>query len=90
MGFKRSLKTALGVAAVLGSLPSVASAAGSITLSIGSGYDNPYYGVGGYSDYGRDVYSDGNYDGSYDSPAIYDDGDYNAGYYSDSYSGASM
>ena len=55
MKFKRSILAVFGVAALAASLPTAASASGSVTFSIGSGNDGQYYGV---PYYGYDAYPD--------------------------------
>jgi hypothetical protein len=84
MKFTRSLVASLGAAVLAALMPSAAYAGGSITLSIGSGYGDPYYGMDSYSDYGRGVDYYGDYDDEYDNRGNYSD--YDGGYYSGSYS----
>ena len=76
MKLKRSILTAIGVAALASSMPTVASAQGTVTFSFGSGYETPYYGYDSYPDY----YSSGYDDGSYDDRG-YDDGGYSEDVY---------
>ena len=81
MKLKQSILAAFGIAALLASLPTAASASGSVTFSFGSGYDTPYYGYDAYPDYGRSGY----YDDSYYDDAYDDDGYYDGGYSEDVY-----
>ena len=81
MKLKRSILAAFGVAALAASLPTAASASGSVTFSFGSGYDTPYYGYDAYPDYD----SSGYYDDSYDDDPYNDGGYYDGGYSEDVY-----
>ena len=63
MKFKRSILAAFGFAALAASMPTSASASGSVTFSFGSGYDSryydaPYYGYDAYPGYDRSGYYD--------------------------------
>ena len=82
MKFKRSILTAFGVAALAASLPTAASAGGSVTFSIGSSDDGQYYGA---PYYGYDVYPDYGQGGDYND-RYYDDPSDDAGYYDSGYS----
>jgi hypothetical protein len=86
MKIKGTILTAVGIAALAAGIPTAASASGSVTLSIGSGYGDPYYGsdrysdYNGYADYGSQYDDDTGYyrggynDGAYDGPGDYDNG----------------
>ena len=75
MTFKRSVSAAFGVAALAAGLPAAASAGGSVTFSIGSGYDALYYGYDAYPGYGSSgYYDDDYYDDRYDDGGYYDGG----------------
>ena len=62
MKLKRSVLTAIGVAVLASSMPSAASAQGTVTFSFGSGYETPYYGYDSYPEYYSNGYDDSGYD----------------------------
>lgn len=83
---KRSFIAALGVGALAASLPTAASASGSVTFSFGSDYDTPYhdaryYGDDAYTDYD----SNADYADSYNDDAYDDDGYYHGGHSEDAH-----
>ena len=76
MKIKRSIFAAVGLVALTATVPSTAFARASVTLSIGSDYDEPYVGYDQYAYDDRDNYYD---NGSYEND-YYDDGAFDESY----------
>lgn len=78
---KRSIFVAVGLMALAATVPSTAFARASVTLSIGSDYDEPYAGYDQYAYYDRgNYYDNGSYENDY-----YDDGEFDDSYSDSSY-----